>query len=258
MTSCRTFAGDLGPFVDGALNGRRRALVARHLEACADCAREADAIRTLGQTLREGTAAQPDQEAFDGLAGGVVGRIRAESAASWRDWFARASQDWHWPIVAAGSLSATAVTTIVLLLILGFGPKPEREDSLLALINNLGSPPGMLFVYVTQGEGGQPATLVQVENGQPTASRMTVALAAMAYRTQSEAELVDAMATAVVGVGGRIVPLAVMRPEEREHAEALLTELSPTRALRPIGPWRVVSVHEVRLLTSLDVRAKGL
>lgn len=259
---CAAFADELGAYLDGELSGARMLAVSRHLAGCPTCTSQVENDRVLGHTLRAASPADLPPGILSGLAGSVVGRVRAESAQSWRGLFERASGDWHWAIVGIGALAATCVTTSILSLILAFGPRPQREDSLSAMITNLGSPAGLLFVYASpDGDyGNQNAVLLQIENGRPMATAMATALAVPAsHRLVSEAELVDRLATAVTHEG-RVVTLDAMNPEDRQRAEALFDELTrmSMRSTQPVRGRRSFKVYEVRLVTSTGVTAKGV
>lgn len=258
MNRCESIRRELSPFMDGELNVSRRPRVARHLDECAECAEYLREISALGEELREAVSAREARlPAFDGLASSVIGRVRAESAMSWRARLSRACDDWHWAIVASGSLTATLVSTLLVSAILAFGPAPEREDSLSALMANLGAPPGMLFVCATPTGTNQDAMLFQVENGQPTASRMTAALAEMACLRVSGADVTGKLATAVTAASGHAVSLDTMHPAQRQYIESLLTEIRMRAMQRPVIT-RAVDVHEVRLVTGMAVVAKAL
>jgi hypothetical protein len=253
MKMCRFIRRELGPFVDGELRGPRRMRVARHLDACPDCASHAEAIAALGDTLRTAAPVESAPLGFEGLANRVIGRTRAESAVSRRSWLERAGGDWHWVTVGCGAVAATIVSTMLASVILAFGPAPEREDSLSALLNNLGSPAGLLFVYASPAGSKQDAVLLQVDNGQPTASRMTAALASMSDASRTEADLVQALASVVIQQGGRVVPLASLPLLERHRAELLLTEIMRLRDSQSLPVGRYVDVHEVRLVIGVNV-----
>jgi anti-sigma factor RsiW len=255
---CVGIRRDLEAFVDGELSPARRAVVMQHLESCAGCAGHFDDLAGLGDELR---AAARDRDArcpeFAGLASSVIGRVRAESAMSWRARVTRACDDWHWAIVASGSLTATFVSTVIVSIILAFGPAPAREDSLSALMANLGAPAGMLFVCATPSGTTQDAILFQVDNGQPAASRMTAQLAEMACRPVSDADVTGKLAKAVTAASGHALSLETMHPEQRRYIEGLLTEIR-ARATQPPVVSRAVDVHEVRLVTGMAVVAKAL
>jgi anti-sigma factor RsiW len=260
MTTCQAVRRDVGPFVDGELNLSRRAAVARHLEVCPACAHEAQACVDIGESLRAGACV--DMPSFDGLASNVIVRTRAESAQSWTTLVSHAFDDWHCAIVGSGALGATFLSTLLVSVVLVFGPAPARPDSLSALLANLGSPAGALFVCASPAGTNQGASLFQVENGQPTASRMTAALMSSpcGLGSASEADVVEALATAVTGTGGRVVRLDAMHPARREYTESLLTEIARMRSSQLPAGGRLVAVRDypLRLVTGLAVVAKAL
>lgn len=257
MNRCESIRRELSPFMDGELNVSRRPRVARHLDECAECAEYLRGLSALGEELRGAVTRREEYPGFEGLASSVISRVRAEAAMSWRSRLTRACDDWHWAIVASGSLTATFVSTLLVSMILAFGPAPEREDSLSALMANLGAPPGMLFVCATPTGTSQDAILFQVVNGQPAASRMTAALAEMACQPVSGADVTGKLATAVTAASGHAVSLDAMHPAQRRYIEGLLTEIR-MRAMQPAVISRAVDVHEVRLVTGMAVVAKAL
>jgi len=75
--SCQNenLAARLDDWVDGLLAPAHAAAVARHLEQCADCRREAEALRAL---LREAAALPPAREPARDLWDGIAARLREE------------------------------------------------------------------------------------------------------------------------------------------------------------------------------------
>jgi anti-sigma factor RsiW len=125
---CAAIQHQLGPFVDGELTGAERLEVIHHLDGCEECARELGALHDLGETVRTiASTAGPHAPELAGLAAGVVSRSRAEADLSWRAWLDRASADWHWVIVGAGSVAATFVSALLLSAILALGPGPPPQ-----------------------------------------------------------------------------------------------------------------------------------
>ena len=196
--------------------------------------------------------------ALDGLAGGVISRVRAESAQSWRAVFDRAFDDWHWTLVGAGSVASTFLTTTFLSMILAFGPAPRSEDSLSALISNLGSPAGMLFVYVAPSGDNGDSVLLQVDTGGPRASSVATELAGRRF----------AVAVARSGADRRVgrhdhASGPRHRPEHdapgrpAAHRESHGRDQPPPAWSDP-ADGRARQVREVRLVTSTSVSAKGL
>jgi hypothetical protein len=261
MTTCRAVRRTIDPFVDGELSGAQRLAVARHLDACAECAALVQSTAEIGDALRASADADRALPSFAGMTANVIGRTRAESALSWRAHVAQACDGWHWAIVGSGALAATFISTVLVSAILAFGPAPEREDSLSALIANLGSPPGAMFLCGAPSGSNQDARLFQIDNGTPAASRMTTALAvnSVACRASSEADIVEALATAVTGSSGHVVALDAMHPAERKYIETLLDEIANRRAAQASSATgRTIDVHDLRLVTGMAVVAKAL
>lgn len=256
---CAAYRRDLPLFVDGELDGARMLRVSRHLEDCGECAGAVTDIQLVGRALRAAAPSEAPGELFDGLAASVVSRSRAESAESWGAWLTRGCADWHWAIVGAGSLAATFVSTSLLSVVLAFGPSPQRDDSLSAMMSGLGSPSGDFFVYASPagGSAGRDVVMLQVANGRRAAPPLVWDLVApRSHRTAPEAELVDRLQQ-VITRGGHIVSLDALEPDQRDVAEALLDELTQIRT-RPRSPSRAFNVHEMRLVTSTGVSAKRL
>jgi hypothetical protein len=253
---CTSLRRDLAAFVDGELRGDRMLGVLSHLECCTECSEHVRALRELGDGLRAEAPAEPPAHYLDGLASTVISRTKAETQLSWRAKIQRAHEDWHWPLVGAGALVATFGSFLLVSAILAFGPRPERDDSLFAIIENYGTSAGTMFLYAAP-VGDEDAQLVQVEDGNPNASRATRNLAERsAYRAPSEAQLVDALAEILMR-HGRIVPLDRLNASERSAALFLLQEISRIRAgslAFPVTPDQL-RVIEVRMVTSTTVSA---
>lgn len=256
FTGCPSFGVDLGPFVDGELDGTRMLRMSRHLEWCDDCASTLNDMQAVGQALRDTAPADVPVAVFEGLAASVVSRSRAESAVSWRATLTRGLDDWHWAIVGGGAIAATFVSTSLLSVMLAFGP-PQREDSLSALVTNLASPAGFFFVYASPtGDAGDDVVMLQVENGRPVAPRVVSDLVvSRSNSSATEAELV-ARFQQIVTRHGRVVSLDSLGPQQRLNAEALLDELTRLRSRRVEPTGRSFQVYEIRLVTSTGVSAK--
>lgn len=257
MVGCPGYRRDLEAFVDGELDGARMLRASRHLDECKACAGAVAEIQAVGRTLRGASPDLPPQ-LFAALAASVVSRTRAETAESWQTWVLRGCTDWHWAIVGAGSIAATLVSTSLLSVVLAFGPAPQREDSLSALMTDLGTSPGYLFVYAspTGESAGQDVVMLQVENGREKAPPLVSDLVvSQANRTASEAQLALHLQQ-VITRAGRIVSLDQLEPQQRKTAEALLDEILRLSAGRRSPVGHSYNVHEMRLVTSTGVSAK--
>jgi hypothetical protein len=255
---CATLRHHLGAFVDGELAGAEMLRVSEHLETCSRCAAEVADLKDTGSLLRAAAASEPLPPSLAGLAGGVVSRVRAESAQSWRRLFQTATEDWHWVIVGGGAVIATFVSMVFAGALLLFGPVPVREDSLSALINNLGSPAGRLLIEATTAADSKDPMLMEVQTGSTSgggASDTRVLPAMLGFAT--ERELVDLLTTALVPQSGRLVEFAKMPEVERKYAESLLDNLSRFRMGEPTyATVSALNVHRVRLVTNTGVSAK--
>jgi hypothetical protein len=261
MTStsvCKRVRTQLGAFVDGELSGPDRSALSRHLEDCAKCVEEEQALRDLGHMLRGGARALPRVD-LTGLSGGLISRIRAEQAQSWRALFARAVEDWHWALVGGGSLAAGAVSILFVSALLWFGPSPSRADSLEALLNNLGAPAGTLLIYTTPN--GRDSMLMRFDNGpmDGTEGLVAVPVSFSSPGGQTEEDLTSALSDAMVGSNGRVSELRGMSRPARQHTEALLDEIQRLRYPPPAG-WSSAPVGVLRLglVTSTIVTGKAL
>lgn len=256
---CRDIREDLGAYLDRELSGGARLQVSQHLEICQACALEAASLAELRDVFQTAVQEESVPPALEGLAGGVISRVRAESAQSWRAVFDRAFDDWHWTLVGAGSVASTFLTTTFLSMILAFGPAPRSEDSLSALISNLGSPAGMLFVYVAPSGDNGDSVLLQVDTGGPRASSVATELArsSSSQWPSREVELTDELADMITR-RGRVIDLSTMHPADRLRTENLMDEISRRRFGQTLQMGEPVQVREVRLVTSTSVSAKGL
>lgn len=247
----------IGAYLDGEVSGLERLRVANHLEQCDSCARDAAEWREVGDLLRATAAAEPLPAGLDGLASGVVSRIRAEGAESWRAKLDRAFEDWHWFAVAGGSLTAAFVSTLVVSLLLQFGPTPHRDDSLAALITNLGSPAGTLFLFGTQDASGKttPVVMRYVNGTDGTDGAVTVSLN-VPSDVVTESELVSRLSATLSARGA--LDSQSLHPKDRNYAESLLKQINglhfPDDSARSSATIRVT---QFLLQTSVGVSASG-
>jgi hypothetical protein len=236
---CTAIQCQLGPFVDGELTGAERLQVIEHLNGCEDCARELGALHLLSDRSIA-SATGPHAPELAGLAAGVVSRSRAEADLSWRASFDRASADWHWFIVGAGSIAATFVSALLLSAILAFGPEPERLDSLAGMITKLQSP-DVVLAYAARLPPDQDIVLLSA----PPESGLTHAgidWTSAAYWPRLESHLVEEL----------VWTLTRSRAGERQEdgdatdrliQEALLEEITRLRLAEPMLVGRPTSTR---------------
>lgn len=243
---CAKTRCDLGAFLDGELQGAARVRLQAHVACCAECRREADALLELGEQVRE-ELTSVETPPMAGLAAGVVSRVRAERAQSWRALWARASDDWRWAIVGFGSLASTAATTLFVSSVLWFGPPPEREDSLAAMLSVVTPKPAVFMIRPAGQSWDQFAWRVASGQEMGRAAAPGARPAAVSGFFVSDQDAVLRLAD-VLAPNGHMVELSKMRALDRAYAEQLLETISSAR----LAPARVI------LTTSTTVSAKGL
>jgi len=250
FSRCAAFRDDLAAFVDGELTGAERLRVSGHLEQCPACAVEAERVQNIGTLLRTAAREATALPAMNGLASGVVARIRAEAAYSWRAVIGRGFDDWHWFIVGGGTVAATFVSMLLATALLVFGSAPVQQDSLAGLMSSLETQSGTLLVEVG---GANSGPVMEVDSG---ASKVIVRPTGLGL---SEPELVSLFMNLIVSKAGRIVSLAEMPAGERRNAEALLQSIADYREGRagPNARGRL-DVLRIRLLATTEVSVPGL
>jgi hypothetical protein len=255
-THCRHH---LGEFVDDELVGADRVLVARHLETCAECAGEAEALRSMGRTLRTAASYLPVSVELDGLAGGVISRTRAEEAQSWPAMFGRAFGDWHWVLAVAGSIAAAFVSTALVSLLVQFGPAPERGDSLAGVISHLpGTPAGSLYVWAMPSGDGQSPIIMQVEGGGGLADGVPSEATPVMLGLRTEGDLIGALSD-ILSRQGPPFDLQALPAGEQVYAQALLDGLRRMHSTNTsFDSTPPVAVYEIRLVASPTAGLKGL
>lgn len=239
----------LGAFVDGELPGVERLRVSTHLDTCEDCTRELDEITSVGGALRHAAAHRQAPE-LSGLAAGVVARVRAESAQSWRGLLDRAVQDWRWALVGAGSVAATFVSTLLVWAMVWEGPARQRDDSLAARMRYLSTYPGVMMVVARDQDG--PLQAMLFDNGTDRSAD------GFPFRTATDA-FIAKLADVFTRIGAPTnMAAAALGEADRREAEALMDEMSRIgsgEAQRPM--YGTLQVHELHLVTPV-VTVKGL
>jgi len=251
FSQCAVYRSDLAAFVDGELTGAERLRVSGHLEQCPACAVEAERVQNIGTLLRTAAREATGLPAMNGLASGVVARVRAEATYSWRAVLGRGFDDWHWFIVGGGSVAATFVSMLLATAMLVFGSAPIQQDSLAGLMSSLETQSGTLLVEVG---GANSGPVMQVDSG--ASSKVIVMPTGLGL---SEPELVSLFMSLIVSKAGRIVSLAEMPAGERRNAEALLQSIGDYREGRagPNARGRL-DVLRIRLLATTEVSVPGL
>ena len=258
--ACATIRERLGDYADGEMNGAARHDVACHLERCRPCSDALEDIRAIGDVLRARADAPVNSMELAGLASGVISRIRAEDAQSWRAVLGRATGDWHWALVGSGSVMATVLSVLVVALTCQLGAQGEREDSVAALLNNFSAPTGRMLVIATPVGRAQVRMLMQADGASdmisPSLDPQTLPAG---FSGPSGESLALALADAVVRPDGRVRELKSMPPLARQQTEAILNEIQ--RQLEaPVATWsgQRVNVERLGFMTNAHVTSKAL
>jgi hypothetical protein len=229
--------------------------ISQHVSVCDDCASEAQAIRDLGDSLRGAAMQVSKASTLDGLASGVVSRVRAEQAHSWTALFHRAVEDWHWALVGFGSVSAACVSVLFVSMLLLLGPAPQRDDSLAGQLNNLGSSAGTIFLLTSGGD--RNSSVVEFDDG-GAGPAMAARVMPAQFAMPTESDLVAQLNSLLVMRDGRIIDVRTMSQADRQRTEALLDQINRLRTTEPRGPADTIRVHQIGLVASLSVSAKAL
>jgi hypothetical protein len=140
--SCSAVRHRLAEYHDGELTIEARVGVQAHLRGCATCNAKSEDFATVGALLRASVNEDAhlfDSHDLDGLAGGVVSRLKAEDHESLPRTFDRMFEDLHLIWAALGGAAATLACLAITVSLLHLCSRNERPDSLAALIDALSS-----------------------------------------------------------------------------------------------------------------------
>ena len=147
MLSCYLARKRIGAYLDGALEGARAELAARHLAVCTSCQREADGLRRMRALLQQalsqaGRAPEPDWTAF------WPGIVRGIEEAKRRAPVQAGARLWLRPRWALGG--ALVAAFLVSMMVLEPGPVPPVLEAPV-VVNSANSdyPGASLMVYHT-------------------------------------------------------------------------------------------------------------
>jgi anti-sigma factor RsiW len=251
---CDAIRDDLDAFVDGELRGGTLRLVARHVESCSRCADEIEARASLGGQLRDALASTYEAPMPEGLAAGVVARVRAESALSLRALMRRGAEDWHWALVGGGAVTATFVSTVLSAALVLLGMMSPSAGSLSAMGQAMRTPAGPLYAEVSRQGADQKVIVVQLNTGSSAALQPPPYLGRQSEEAQWVGELADQLAAS-----GHAGDWASFSPEEREYTQWLLANITRARLASPrVGASEGLTLHRLHLVTNTEVTAKGL
>jgi hypothetical protein len=251
---CDLIRDDLDAFSDGELRGDELRRVSEHVGSCRYCTDELHARAAVGESVRGALGMNPVTVPA-GLASGVVARVRAESALSWRAMFNRAVEDWHWAIVGGGALSATFASALFCSALLVFGTAAPQADSLSAMGTRMLKSAGVMYAEVAVP--GQP-DLMLVQLATSAAPSEPYPSVFSRDRDDEERLMVNELAATLAGSGGS-VDVTSMSANARKKTEWLINNILRLRSGEPaVGPYGALRVYRLHLITNTEVTAKGL
>ena len=258
MTDCVQVRERLSAYLDGELDGVGRLAVSRHLGGCRACGDVLADLREVGELLRSYAPRARRPVDLSGLASGVISRTSAEDSQSWRAVLREATGDWHWALVAAGSLCAAVVSLFVVAAVCAVSPHRERSDSLAALLNSLQTPAGTFYVLATPVGSDEAQVLMRYDDGVFGTGDEPAALPS-GFTGPTAGDLAYALSEAVVRPDGRVSELRSMSRRDRQNTEAILGEMQRLRTAALL-PWYVqlVNIRRFALVTNTRVMGKAL
>jgi hypothetical protein len=260
IRDCVQAASALNAYVDGELEPIKRRAISRHLDSCSECQSRVDALRRVGDLVRQHARPEGTGRALDGLASGVIGRVRAEEAQSWHATFRRALDDWYWAWVAAGSLSAALCSLLFVSALWGFGAQRVGADSLAAMLDRLQTPAGQIWVIATPAGRDQFPLLMEFATNRVADQESTPSGALpTGFSSPNGEELAIALSQAVVRPDGRLSDWRTMSKHNRLRAETLLDEIQHLGST-PAASWmdRRVSIQKLGFIINTSVFGKAL
>ncbi|MGH9329427.1 MAG: anti-sigma factor family protein, partial [Vicinamibacterales bacterium] len=139
LLTCAAVRRRLTAFHDGELAVRDRLAVETHLDGCPRCASEAAALDRLGEVLRGVARDQADD--LRGLRADILSRVKAEHDGTLNARMGRLFEDLHLVWIGLAATAATLICSVIVFGALAFA-SPGRNDSLAAVMNQLGATPG--------------------------------------------------------------------------------------------------------------------
>jgi hypothetical protein len=196
--TCSAVRRRLAEYHDGELTIDQRVAIQSHLRACAACAAEGEQLHLVTTALRAAAVERSyavDSHDLDGLAAGVVSRLRAERDESFPFAVRRMFEDLH---LVWAALSATAATCVCLAVTVGifYFSKAERPDSLA----------GQLYVLSNPGTDANPMQADRIGPYVALPRQELEPIAAMPVLTTDQDVLVESTITKE----GRVTDLQLM------------------------------------------------
>ena len=139
--SCARVRKILAAYRDGELEVARRIAIRQHLASCPACSVEADALRSVGDLVRQSSVSRGEglSDSVGSLRARVVARVQAEQPQRSTARRLLDFNDGHLLWVAGGATMATLVCLLALLGVIRMSLR-EAPSSLSAVIGALGDP----------------------------------------------------------------------------------------------------------------------
>jgi len=138
--TCAAVRQRLAAFHDDELPVQESIAVQGHLNVCEACLDELGEYNLVSLALKQAAAPRPPDD-WNGVAPGVIGRMRAEANEAWLARMGRLFDDLHLVWIGLAATAGTVLCGAIVLGMLHFA-SPDREDSLRAMITVFGAPSG--------------------------------------------------------------------------------------------------------------------
>ena len=234
LLTCSSVRRRLTAFHDRELPPQDFFAIQSHLESCPPCAREAAVLDELRDLLRGSVAASDaDRTELSGLRADILSRLQQEHDARWASRLERFWDDVHLVWIGMAAAAASLICGTMMAGMLRYGPSPERNDSLAAMIQALASRDP--YMQLPSPGDVVPAALMD---------------------SMSEDEAVLAL-SAMVTREGRVDELEVVSTDKNhQNIEQLMDAISRARFQPAQQAGSPVSVNMVWLLARTTVRGK--
>jgi hypothetical protein len=234
LLTCSSVRRRLTAFHDRELPPKEFFAVESHLESCPPCAREAAALDELRELLR-GSVPAPDADRADlsGLRADILSRLQQVRDARWASRLERFWDDVHLVWIGMAAAAASLICGAMMAGMLQYGPSPERDDSLAAMLQALASRDP--YMQLPSPGDVVPAAFMD---------------------SMSEGEAVLAL-SAMVSREGRVNELELLSSDQdQRHIDQLMDAISRARFQPAQQAGSPVSVNMVWLLAHTTVRGK--
>jgi Putative zinc-finger len=239
LLTCAAVRRRLTAFHDRELDPRDLLAVETHLEGCPRCTSESAALDRIGEALR--SRGRGESGDLRGLRTDILSRVRSEHDGTLNARMGRLFEDLHLVWIGLAATTATLICSVIVFGALAFA-SPGRNDSLAAVMNQLGATPGS-NLNPFRLDSGVRFPSVNKDDYMPT-----VAL------TEQEAVLA---LSAVVTKEGRVGGFEVLSNEgDRREVVALLDAIARARFAPAEFGGAPVAVNMIWLVSHTTVRGK--